>query len=74
MNALALLIGAALIAGAIAVSHRYVIVAHSCGEGCSQAWWIDQWTGHPAFCESSGAVKLGIGGNAACLTVGGLRP
>jgi hypothetical protein len=45
MNGLALLIGAALIAGAIAVSHRYEITAHACGTAggdCSRAWRIDQ--------------------------------
>ncbi len=49
--AVALVIGT-LLAAAIAVSHRYEIVAHGCGNaGGSCAWWVDQWTGRTQLCE-----------------------
>jgi hypothetical protein len=72
MNALALVIGAALIAAAIAVSHRYSIVTHSCGDDCSRAWIVNQWTGRAIICDfkiivgqmptPSGAVCFGMFG------------
>ena len=51
---LAIVIGAALIGSAIAVSHRYVIAAHPCGStggDCSRAWRVDQWTGQTSLFE-----------------------
>jgi hypothetical protein len=51
MNALALVVGAALIAVAIAVSHRYSVVTHACGGDCSRAWIINQWTGKAVVCD-----------------------
>jgi hypothetical protein len=52
----AVVIGAALIAAAIAVSHRYAIRAHRVGcnseqSACSGAWRVDQWTGGVQFCQ-----------------------
>jgi len=47
----AIVVGAALIAATIAVSHRYVVVAHACGATCSRAWLINQWTGRMVMCE-----------------------
>ena len=54
---IALVMGAALIAGATAVTHRYVIKATACNPSeavCSRAWLIDQWTGAMTFCEYKG--------------------
>lgn len=53
---LAIILAAALIAGGIAVSHRYAISAHRVGcngenSACSGAWRVDQWTGETQFCE-----------------------
>jgi hypothetical protein len=52
--AVAIIIGAALIAGAIAISHRYAIVSHACGTSydCSYAWRVDQWSGRTMLCET----------------------
>jgi hypothetical protein len=58
---LAIVISAALIAGAIAVSHRYEIEAHPCtanGGNCSRAWRTDQWTGKVVFCQYLPAVPV----------------
>jgi hypothetical protein len=51
---LSVVIAAALIGSAIAVSHRYVIAAHPCGAAagdCSRTWRVDQWTGQTSLCE-----------------------
>lgn len=62
----AIIIGAALIAGSIAVSHRYTISAHrvNCNiesSPCSGTWRVDEWTGKVEFCEYANT--------AACYTV-----
>jgi hypothetical protein len=52
--AVALVIGAALIAAALAASHRYTIAAHACtgnGGNCSRAWRVDEWTGKMMLCD-----------------------
>jgi hypothetical protein len=51
MNALALVIGAALIAAAIAAANRYSVVATPCGDDCSRAWEVNRWTGQMRLCE-----------------------
>ena len=66
---IALVIGAALIAAGIAVSHRYDLVAHACGSAggdCTRAWLVDQWTGRMLLCEFASDSR---GGNPACLAV-----
>ena len=50
----ALIIAAALIAGGLAISHRYSLTSDRCiGDDprCSHAWLVDQWTGTVVFCE-----------------------
>jgi len=54
--AAAMLIGAAIIAGAIALSHRYIIAAASGGDA-AYAWRIDQWSGQITLCKSD-AYKI----------------
>lgn len=54
--AIAALIGAAVIAGAIALSHRYTIAAASGGDA-AYAWRIDQWSGQITLCKSD-AYKI----------------
>jgi hypothetical protein len=49
--AIAVLIGAAIVAGAIALSHRYTIAAASGGDA-AYAWQIDQWSGQITLCKS----------------------
>jgi hypothetical protein len=63
----AIVIGAALIAGAIAISHRYEINAHrvECPverSPCSVVWRVDQWTGETWYCQRAN--------NPFCMVVG----
>jgi hypothetical protein len=52
----ALIVAAALIAGAMAVSHRYSLGVHACTgaeaqDACSRGWLADNWTGKIMHCE-----------------------
>jgi hypothetical protein len=52
--AIAIVLGALLIAAAVAVSHRYAIAGFSCNvtsDICSHAWILDNWTGRVSLCE-----------------------
>jgi hypothetical protein len=54
-------VGAAMIAGAIAVSHRFSLEVHACSannSNCSRAWRVDQWTGKIVFCQYLPAVPV----------------
>lgn len=48
---LALVIGAALIAAAIAVSHRYSMGVVNGADDYSSVWRVDQWTGKILTCD-----------------------
>jgi len=48
---IALLFGSVVISAALAVSHRYTVVAASGGDS-AYAWRIDQWTGQITLCKS----------------------
>lgn len=56
---LAIVIGATLIAAAIALSHRYDLssvapVSCNATQQCVGAWRADNWTGEVAYCEYNG--------------------
>jgi hypothetical protein len=67
--ALPIVVAAALIAAAIAISHRYEIRATACSPSetvCSRTWRVDQWTGAMSFCEYKGLPD--------CIAVPAQRP
>jgi hypothetical protein len=48
---LAVIIGAALVAGAYVISHRYTAYALNGADDYSVVWRIDQWTGKMLICD-----------------------
>lgn len=55
---IAIIIGAALIAGAFAISHRYQIVTAALAPNYVVAWRLDNWTGDILYCDYANPIQI----------------
>lgn len=55
---LAIVIGAALIAIAIAISHRYEIAVFALAPNYEGAWRVDNWTGQILYCDRGASADV----------------